>query len=203
MVNTFLVYPDFRRSARALDYRRLGKQRVEAYQILNLIQDLKYISSQLNIPCCLETKEDRKQWVRTVVRTYRNCPIRYVRRDDDLYASYNIHDVQTPSGRKITLGPHVYHPIIHSWFHYEDALKLYINCHIEEWKRRGYKNNMATYIVDENCPKPDWIYDNNLHENHRSNLMTKERDRKEKPWYIHMDDFKDQGVFESYIWPIA
>lgn len=33
-MQTFLPYPDFRASAEVLDYRRLGKQRVEAYQII-------------------------------------------------------------------------------------------------------------------------------------------------------------------------
>jgi hypothetical protein len=37
MVNTFLPYADFIQSAKALDYRRLGKQRVEAWQILNAL----------------------------------------------------------------------------------------------------------------------------------------------------------------------
>ena len=36
-MQTFLPYKDFKRSFRALDYRRLGKQRVEAFQILNII----------------------------------------------------------------------------------------------------------------------------------------------------------------------
>jgi len=34
---TFLPYSDFKKSARCLDYKRLGKQRVEAYQILNCL----------------------------------------------------------------------------------------------------------------------------------------------------------------------
>ena len=33
-MQTFLPYPDFRRSARSLDRRRLGKQRVETLQVL-------------------------------------------------------------------------------------------------------------------------------------------------------------------------
>jgi hypothetical protein len=33
-MQTFLPYPDLRRTARVLDTRRLGKQRVEAFQIL-------------------------------------------------------------------------------------------------------------------------------------------------------------------------
>jgi len=32
-MNTFLPYPDFVKSAQCLDYKRLGKQRVEAWQI--------------------------------------------------------------------------------------------------------------------------------------------------------------------------
>ena len=43
-MQTFLPYASFTESARVLDYRRLGKQRVEAYQIL------------------LTLKNDRKGW---------------------------------------------------------------------------------------------------------------------------------------------
>lgn len=36
-MQTFLPYPSFEESARVLDYRRLGKQRVEAWQIYQTI----------------------------------------------------------------------------------------------------------------------------------------------------------------------
>jgi hypothetical protein len=36
-VQTFLPYPDFEQTAKSLDNKRLGKQRVEAYQILNVL----------------------------------------------------------------------------------------------------------------------------------------------------------------------
>ena len=36
-MQTFLPYADFEESARALDYRRLGKQRVETFQLLNAL----------------------------------------------------------------------------------------------------------------------------------------------------------------------
>lgn len=36
-MQTFLPYPDFGECARVLDYRRLGKQRVEAWQILRAL----------------------------------------------------------------------------------------------------------------------------------------------------------------------
>jgi hypothetical protein len=38
MVNTFLPYADFQKTARTLDYKRLGKQRVEAHQIINILE---------------------------------------------------------------------------------------------------------------------------------------------------------------------
>lgn len=37
-MQTFLPYPDFQRVAETLDWRRLGKQRVEARQILTALQ---------------------------------------------------------------------------------------------------------------------------------------------------------------------
>lgn len=39
-MQTFLPYPDFAASAQVLDYRRLGKQRVETKQILNALSGL-------------------------------------------------------------------------------------------------------------------------------------------------------------------
>jgi hypothetical protein len=41
-VQTFLPYPDFEQTARALDDRRLGKQRVEALQILRALTRERY-----------------------------------------------------------------------------------------------------------------------------------------------------------------
>ncbi|MFA5154382.1 MAG: MSMEG_6728 family protein [Clostridia bacterium] len=36
-MNTFLPYPDFKKSAQCLDNKRLGKQRVEVYQIIRTL----------------------------------------------------------------------------------------------------------------------------------------------------------------------
>ena len=38
-MQTFLPFADFKRTVRVLDYRRLGKQRVEAFQILKALQN--------------------------------------------------------------------------------------------------------------------------------------------------------------------
>jgi hypothetical protein len=39
-MQTFLPYADFRKSAECLDYRRLGKQRVEAKQLIDLLEGI-------------------------------------------------------------------------------------------------------------------------------------------------------------------
>lgn len=36
-MQTFLPYADFEKSVKVLDYRRLGKQRVETFQVLNIL----------------------------------------------------------------------------------------------------------------------------------------------------------------------
>lgn len=41
-MQTFLPFPDFAQSAAVLDRQRLGKQRVEAWQILQALQDPSY-----------------------------------------------------------------------------------------------------------------------------------------------------------------
>jgi hypothetical protein len=41
-MQTFLPYPDFHETASVLDYRRLGKQRVEAQQIIKALEDDNY-----------------------------------------------------------------------------------------------------------------------------------------------------------------
>lgn len=40
LIQTFLPYPDFVQTAKCLDNKRLGKQRVEAYQILRVLAGL-------------------------------------------------------------------------------------------------------------------------------------------------------------------
>ena len=49
-MQTFLPYADFQKTAEVLDYRRLGKQRVEAYQILNILQGKNTTKGWINHP---------------------------------------------------------------------------------------------------------------------------------------------------------
>jgi len=50
-MNTFLPYLDFTDSIRCLDNKRLGKQRVEAMQMLNIILEGRTNGGWINHPC--------------------------------------------------------------------------------------------------------------------------------------------------------
>ncbi|MFU8795672.1 MAG: MSMEG_6728 family protein [Dehalococcoidia bacterium] len=111
-MQTFLPYPEFDRSAAVLDRQRLGKQRVEAYQIM----------------------------------------------------------------RAIALGNGwSNHPIVRMWTGYEEALKLYSNVMVEEWIRRGYRNNMEIYDITEPMIEyPWWLGTEEFHASHRAALLAKD-----------------------------
>jgi hypothetical protein len=120
-MQTFLPYPEFDKSAAVLDRRRLGKQRVEAYQII----------------------------------------------------------------RAITFGGGwANHPIVKMWLGFEDALKLYSNTMVEEWIRRGYRNSLEIYdLNDREVVYPWWLGIDNFHSSHRAALLA-----------------KDYGYYSKYGW---
>lgn len=64
-MQTFLPYADFQKTAEVLDFRRLGKQRIESKQILQVLLGEKPTSSWRNHPCT-------KMW-----RGYENALIAY------------------------------------------------------------------------------------------------------------------------------
>jgi len=50
IMQTFLPYPDFEKTVKCLDWRRLGKQRVEALQILNILRENRQTGGWVNHP---------------------------------------------------------------------------------------------------------------------------------------------------------
>ena len=88
------------------------------------------------------------------------------------------------------------HPATKMWRGYAEALALYFNACLDEWKRRGKHHSYEKIpIADENNVKmPPWLGDERLHRSHRSNLLRKDE------WY---DKF---GWTESwdmpYFWPV-
>ena len=51
-MQTFLPYKDFYKSLQSLDYKRLGKQRVEAFQLLNVLLGRTKTKGWKNHPIC-------------------------------------------------------------------------------------------------------------------------------------------------------
>lgn len=116
-MQTFLPFSDFKDSVEVLDYRRLGKQRVETFQVLNILLG----------------RTQSRGWVN--------------------------------------------HPVTRMWRGFEEALKIYQNFTINEWIKRGYKNNMSFEVVDESSiVMPFWLGDERIHRSHRSNLLRKDFD---------------------------
>jgi hypothetical protein len=81
------------------------------------------------------------------------------------------------------------------WKPYPDALKLYINTMIEEWVRRGYKNTIQLYKINNNIQMPTWLGLEKFHASHRSNLKRKDELFYKKYGWNESPDL-------SYLWPI-
>lgn len=84
MVNTFLVCPDYKRSATYLDNKRLGKQRTEAFQIYSLISYLKYLGEYYHDD---PPKDDYLvyDWIRKMAKMYNNENFRFLNKNDGWY----------------------------------------------------------------------------------------------------------------------
>ncbi|CAO3593840.1 unnamed protein product [Absidia cylindrospora] len=122
MVNNFLISQIFSDTAKILDNKRLGKQRVETFQIINIL------------------------------------------------------DKKIKKGNKKKRIGFVNHPAVKAWDGHSDALKLYCNAMLEEWERRGFKNNMAYYDVADaaHVKLPAWVYNEKIHMSHKARLVQKD-----------------------------
>jgi hypothetical protein len=86
------------------------------------------------------------------------------------------------------------HPITIMWRPYIDALKLYTNLCIEEWKSRGYQNSISFFEIEEiKIELPDWLGFEPFHASHRSNLL-----KKDYEFYKQYDWIEDPN--DPYIW---
>jgi hypothetical protein len=138
-MQTFLPYSDFEETARVLDYRRLGKQRVETYQLLRALNG------------------ETRGWVN--------------------------------------------HPAARMWDGFESGLAYYGMVICEEWRRRGYKDQMLERLTElwiqhgKNFDMPPWLGDGEFHLSHQSNLV-----RKMPEYYGPL--FPGVSADLEYIWPV-
>ena len=143
MVNTFILTNSPVECMKLLDYRRLGKQRVEAKQIVDTIE------------------KNTNGWKN--------------------------------------------HPVSKMWKNNIVGLKYYINCCIDEWVKRGYKNTMKKYDLSEYL-LPDgtydelkilpWFYFNKqIQESFKASLL-----RKNNEYYKDVISCDTKYMSHGYIW---
>lgn len=119
-MNTFLPSPDFKRSAEILDDKRLGKQRVEAMQIL-----------KINIA---RTDEFSSHICDFCGKLFLNpSPV-----------DFEVHSlVQVARYGQI---PWENHPAVRMWRGYEGILAYYGFVMCEEWIKRGFKDRLLQFF---------------------------------------------------------
>lgn len=208
MVNTFIICSDMKKNFKYLDRQRLCKQRVEAMQILNILLDAKLISKVYGLPRCPkvlkpDTGNDfllRVKWLQDIYKTYKKedtCLVVEISTNKIFRIERKEIKDYGKDFRKIS-GGFYNHPMTHMWIGFESALKHYINLCIDEWVKRGYKNNMKIYeIKEEKLRLPFWIDCKVLYYSHRSALYRKEIVRKEKAWY---QNIKKVNKIQDTIW---
>lgn len=92
-MQTFLPVPDFNETAKILDYRRLGKQRVESFQLLNILTGKTEKKGWRNHPACLMWKGFEK-----ALMYYHDCMIReWIKRGyNNNMKLYEVNDYELP-----------------------------------------------------------------------------------------------------------
>lgn len=173
-MQTFLPFSDFKLCANVLDKKRLGKQRVESYQILKVLLNLAKPNKNGNIPW--SNHPAVKMW-----KGYELSLYYYTTAIIDKWKSY---------GYKDTIQEKI------------DELKnKYIIKDIQENTIINYtnKNNNVTDIyfgINSVIIHPPWLmFNESFHSSHRAALLYKN--------YEHYKQFNWEEVPKlEYIWPI-
>jgi hypothetical protein len=169
-MNTFIPYPDFQKSAKCLDYKRLGKQRVEAWQIYNILKQGQFKTCLCE--GCLGYGE-----------TCSKCKGTGKRKT----AWYNHPAVQMWKGYEIALAFYCM-SICNEWISrgYKDTVKIKISKQLNE-------DFPEAYSKDHNIVYPSWLGNKKFHDAMKSNLL-----RKDKKYYSQFGWMVEDNL--PYIW---
>ena len=90
------------------------------------------------------------------------------------------------------------HPAVKMWEGHIDGLKYYFNKIVEECIKRGFKNTLELYDVDDNIDMPWWFAWKPLIQTHRSSLL-----RKMPEYYTNIFEGKINKKYldKGYVWP--
>ena len=144
-MQTFMPLPEFRSSLEKLDDKRLGKQRVEAFQIIRrLFYEYIYV--------CKNCRHGVLSHEKLKSKTCRKCGKRKLKISN---AWKN-------------------HPAVLMWKGYLSALIHYYNTSLDVWAERGFKNKRLKRLKIKHVRLyPKWMFDEKFNAAHRSNLLRK------------------------------
>lgn len=179
MVNTFLPYPSLEATARSLDFRRLGKQRVEAWQIWTVLGKAE---SVLPPPKGLGEASwaSKRSWMEDATRCWK-----------ELY------------GKRLGWATH---PAVILWVGYRDGLAMYYNAMLAGWEARGGRNiTLKPLPIPEGTVLPPWTRSTVVHNAFRWQLLRKElwqpvKGVREHSWYVKQSDFVCAKPVPDYVW---
>lgn len=192
-MQTFLPYENFEESAYALDTRRLGKQRVETYQIMQALFGVKMVTSEL-----IFTGEHREVQLGDDGDEHRTIVEPVTKRVDIPKSEWTIEKLENPGWKN--------HPATKMWRGHEWTLLKYQKACCEDWMENlGYEDTcfektlwlyFQCYDGKNDLGVPSWLGDEEFHRSHQSNLIRKDPDHYRKIFPGVPDDL-------PYIWPEA
>ena len=184
MVNTFVTTlldssrsgrAAFEKSAQDLDNKRIGKQRVEAMQILHILVGIRICASfyqRVYDP----TRETVQSYITSLIRLFKQNPVLIVVDNDcQNYTIYEtVGSIDKIPNHWIFREGYSSHPAVRMWFGYEEALKEYTNTMIDNFIARGGKNTMHRYTLPTQIDYPPWLSDPLTIGTHRAALLKKD-----------------------------
>lgn len=188
MVNTFWVSRNPQDTARILDSKRLFKQVVEAVQILNALQDIRYLSEYYRIEYLIEN-------IAIIRKRYREDNF-YLRSEKYSEESSRVDKEgyrEEDASYRISKAGYWSHPATLLWFYHPDALKKYCNLCREEHLRRGGKTSIPAYHLPQEIGWPYWTKSKELIRTHQQSLLRKHPDH-------YTRYFREVGDFDDYLW---
>lgn len=251
MVNTFITDTDFAKSAKNLDKRRLNKQIVEAYQILNILESIQTIVKyfKFTIPYkftnasndfrfspakIIDRYLERLQWYKNAIQQYKNQDVYLAYIDKTLVVipktkkyivvkknfiidkksiivttkqtttRYARKDVLLPGDRVLKLG-FCHHPIVKMWLGYKNALREYINIHIDEYCCNRYNKNgklgktsIKKYTIQKAVVYPWWCQTYVINSHKASLLRKSEKHEIDAKWYNSIPSIKKMACTVWY-----
>jgi len=184
-MQTFLPYASYAESAKALDNKRLGKQRVETLQVFQVLLGERLVTSD-KVVKQVSVKDNDGEHI-TVDRVTK------VPRPREAW------DREPVKSKGWT-----HHPAVMMWRGHELELLKYQEAICAEWTDRGFRDSclekthylLAPHMDELKEGAPSFIGNEDFHTSHKSNLIRKDEDHYAKQWDGLNGDL-------PYLWPVT